>query len=113
MPTRVILPDQLSDRLQQRAATHSQSLDEFVVAALERILGEEDALSLEDVVARIQGTGPDLRGYTPPSQSLVSMLADAPQAAPLDVDEWKRAWGHVEAEMKAITRANDQAEGRG
>lgn len=113
MPICVTLPDQLSDRLQERAATENQSLDEFVVAALERALDEGEAPSLEEVIERIRATPPDARGYRPATQSLASLLADSPQAPTLGVEEWNRAWETVEAEMRAITRANDRAEGRG
>ncbi len=37
----------------------------------------------------------------------------APADPGFDLESWKRQWSVVEAELKALTRANDVAESRG
>ena len=41
------------------------------------------------------------------------MPQNAPDDPDFDLESWRQQWAAVEAEMKAITRANDMAEGRG
>ena len=42
--------------------------------------------------------------------NLADLLHAAPGDASFDLESWKRQWSVVEAELKAITRANDVAE---
>jgi len=42
---------------------------------------------------------------------LAEALRNAPEDPDFDLAEWTAQWQAVEAEMKAITRANDVAEG--
>ena len=114
MPTSVVLPDPLTRRLEEKAASQNQSLDEFVLDALEQALEEEDEEpTLEEVVAKIRATPRDPSRFHPATESLAGILSDAPEDPTFDSEEWNREWAKVEAEMKAITRANDRAEGRG
>jgi len=50
--------------------------------------------------------------FHPATQSLADKLADSPVDPTFDAQGWNREWAQVEAEMKAITRANNVAEGR-
>ena len=53
----------------------------------------------------------------PPATFVPGSLAEALQNAPhdpdFDLETWTRQWDAIEAEMKAIDRADDIAEGRG
>jgi hypothetical protein len=70
-------------------------------------------LELEEVVAQIEALGPNRETYTPPTQSLARLLADAPNEPSIDADAWNRQWAAVEAAMKQRDLADDRAEGRG
>jgi hypothetical protein len=114
MPTTITLPDNLTTRLQEKAANQNQSLHEYISDRLTREL-EEDNLwsSLEDIVAKSRAIPPDPGSYHPPTASLAELLTNAPHDPTFDLEEWRREWEAVEAEMRAISRADDQAEGRG
>ena len=62
-----------------------------------------------EVVSRIQATAPN------PSQvrAATANLADVQRAAPndpcFDLESWNSQWSVVDAEMKALTRANDES----
>jgi cell pole-organizing protein PopZ len=73
----------------------------------------DDAPTLEEVVAQIKATPPNPAAIHPATASLADLLLDAPEDPDFDLERWTQQWAAVEAEMKAITRANDIAEGRG
>jgi len=65
------------------------------------------------IVAGIPVLPPDPRNPRPAHGSLADALrAAAPENLDFDLAQWNRDWAAVEAEMKAVTRANDVAEGR-
>lgn len=117
------LPDMLATKLQTEARAQQRSTEEVAVELLDQALDAEPDPSdyvpptLEEVVARIRATPPNPEMIRPPSGSLGEYLAASIAAEdpnePFDVAEWSRQWAAVEAEMKAMTRANDLAEGRG
>jgi len=114
MPTTIPLPDDIAQRLQSRAALRGVSLDEFVTDLLTDLLETEpdDSPTLDPVIAEIKATRPDPAGFHPATQSLAEQLAHSPDDPSFDARAWNRQWTAVEAEMKAVTRANDLAEGR-
>jgi hypothetical protein len=64
-------------------------------------------------VTRTQAAPPSPAQFRPASGNLADVLGAAPSDPSFDLESWKRQWSSVEAELKAITRANDVAEGRG
>jgi len=117
------LPDVLAAKLASAAQAQRCSTEEVAVELLAQALEAEAELpdyvppTLEEVVARIRATPPNPEMVRPPSGSLGEYLAASIAAEdpnePFDLAEWNRQWAAVEAEMKAMTRANDLAEGRG
>ncbi|MEP7341629.1 MAG: hypothetical protein ABI977_28110 [Acidobacteriota bacterium] len=120
------LPDVLATKLQTEAQAQRRSTEEVAVELLDQALEVELELqeyippTLEEVVARIRATPPNpanqfderimMQGLREYLQA--SIAAEDPNE-PFDEAEWKQQWAAVEAEMKATTRANDLAEGRG
>jgi len=117
------LPDVLAAKLQTEARTQQRSTEEVAVELLDQALdAEPEPLdyvppTLEGVVARIRATPPNPEMVRPPSGSLGEYLAASIAAEdpnePFDLEQWEKEWAAVEAEMKALTRANNLAEGRG
>jgi hypothetical protein len=107
----IALPDNLTQRLQIEADNRQLSLDELVVNVLVNAL-EQDNDSLDKVVGEIKTMGPNPASFHPATQSLADLLTNAPDDPSFDLEEWNREWAWAETEMKAITRANDLAEGR-
>jgi hypothetical protein len=71
---------------------------------------QDDYPSLEEIVAKIKATPSDPSNIHPATQSLAELLANAPNETPIDLEAWNREWAKVEAELKAMTRANDEIE---
>jgi prevent-host-death family protein len=65
------------------------------------------------LVERIMATPPNPATIRPATGSLAEALKNAPEDPDFDLETWTRQWDAVEAEMKAIDRADDIAEGRG
>lgn len=63
------------------------------------------------VAAKIVALGPNPHTYTPPTGSLATLLANAPNEEPIDADQWDQQWAVIEAEIKARDLADDRAEG--
>lgn len=123
MEITLTLPDVLATKLQTEARAQRRSTEEVAVELLDQALDAESEPpdyippTLEEVVARIRATPPNPQMVRLPNGSLGEYLAASIAAEdpnePFDEAEWNRQWAAVEAEMKAITRANDLAEGRG
>jgi len=64
-------------------------------------------------VAKIRAMPPNPHGIRPAAGSLAEALRNAPDDPDFDLASWSREWAAVEAEMKAMARADDIAEGRG
>ncbi len=67
--------------------------------------------SVDDVVAKIQATPPNLHNVRPARSSLADTLRNGPNDPEFDLAQWSTDWAAVEAEMRAMTRADDQAGG--
>ena len=65
------------------------------------------------LVERIKATPPNPAAIHPATASLAELLQNAPEDPDFDLETWMRQWDAIEAEMKAIDRADDIAEGRG
>lgn len=113
MSVTVTLPDELAQQLKSRAAVGNVTVDELVTDLLTRLLEADDYPTPEEVVARIKATPPNSANIHPATESLAEALQNAPHDPDFDLETWTQQWAAVEAEMKAITRANDLAEGRG
>ena len=77
---------------------------------LEAIRNDPDLIAL---VERIKATPPNPAAIRPATGSLAEALQNAPQDPDFDLETWTQQWNAIEAEMKAIDRADDIAEGRG
>ena len=114
MEVAITLPDGIVMSLQRRAEVEHRSIEELAVDILANALEADDSFPTpEEVVARIQATPPNPSSIRLASGSLAEALRNAPEDPDFDLAAWQRQWAAVEAEMKAITRANDAAEGRG
>lgn len=49
----------------------------------------------------------------PATASLAELLQNAPEDPDFDLESWTQQWQAIEAEMKALDRTDDIAEGRG
>jgi prevent-host-death family protein len=74
----------------------------------EIIRNHPDMIALVD---RIKATPPNPNNIHPATASLADLLRNAPQDPDFDLETWTRQWDAIEAEMKAIDRADDIAEG--
>jgi len=114
MSVTVTLNDTLAEQLHTRAQTQRISLEELVVTilsdALEPVNG--DYLTPEEVVAKIKATPLNPANICLATGSLSEALQHSPDFPEFNLEAWQKEWVRVEREMKAITRANDIAEGR-
>lgn len=114
MSVTITLPDEIANPLQAQAEAKHISLDKLVTDLLTNVLAtnqEED--ELEALVVRIKATPPNPANIHPPTASLAELLLNSPEDPDFDLEAWSREWAKVEAEIKAIERADDIAEGRG
>lgn len=65
------------------------------------------------LVAEIKATPPNPTAVRPATGSLAEALQNAPEDPDFDLESWMQQWDAIEAEIKAIDRADDIAEGRG
>ncbi|MDM8518404.1 hypothetical protein QUF64_00040 [Anaerolineales bacterium HSG6] len=72
---------------------------------------EDSSLSLEQFVTEVQAIPPNPANIRLPHGSLAEALRDSDEDPEFDLARWKQEWAVVETEMKAITRANNAAEG--
>jgi hypothetical protein len=112
MSTTITLPDDVVRKLEARATVRKMSLDDLIAKLLNDMLERDDASpALDQVIAEIKMTRPNPAIFHPATQSLADKLANSP-VDPAFAQGWNREWEQIEAEMKAITRANNVAEGR-
>jgi len=114
MPITITLTDAIHACLQDKAKSKHCSAEELALQILSDALAvESPSATPEEVVARIRATPPNPGSIRPASGSLADALRNAPRDPDFSLEVWQRQWRQVEAEMRAITRANDIAEGRG
>ncbi len=109
----ITLPDNIAVRLQRKADAQHLSVKEVALDILETVLEAESAFPTpETVVSKIKATPPNPQSIRPPRGSLADALRNAPDDPDFDLARWNQEWTAVAVEMKAMTRANDIAEGR-
>lgn len=115
MSVTITLNDPLAEQLRMRAMRQHLQLEELVFTILKDALkpANIDILTPEEVVAKIQATPPNPQNIHFATGSLREALRHAPDYPDFDLEAWELSWVAVEREMKAVTRANTIAEGRG
>ena len=114
MSVTITLPEEIAHTLQARAEAQHIALDTLVTNLLADTLAvEPEDDGLEALVARIKATPPNLANIHPATKSLAELLLNSPEDPTFDLGTWNREWAKIEAEIKAINRADDLAEGRG
>ncbi len=111
MSVTITLPRNLEAELKSAAQARKSSIEELVLALLGNALKTILAPLPEDVVAEIRAAGPATAPLA--NGSLAEALRSAPEDPDFELETWRREWSAVEAEMTAVSRANDLAEGRG
>lgn len=113
MPMTIVVPKEIEIQLKRKAEKHQLSVEELVVELLSYALETESPFpSPEGVVAKIQAAPQNPHSLRPASGSLAEALHNAPDDPDFDLTVWNQEWALVEAEMKVLTRANTEAEGR-
>jgi hypothetical protein len=112
MAITITLDDDLVARLENKAKNQQLSVAQFAIGILKEAADESEFETLQEVVARIQATPPNPSSIRPATGNLAELLIASPDDPCFDLESWNRQWSDVEAELRAITRANDVAEGR-
>lgn len=113
MALTLTIPDELVEQLQQTAKEQQLSVEDIIVQILRDALPHNDYFPTpEQVVAKIKALPKNPMNPLPPQGSLAEYLRNSPTDPNFDLDAWNKEWKAVEAEMKAMTPANDIAEGR-
>ena len=111
MTIMISVPSALEDNLLEAARRQHLSPEQLAVQILEDALAEDDLPTLEEVVAKIKALPRRPENIHPAVGSLRDLLAKDPEDAEFDLEAWQQEWAKVEEEMRAITLANDIAEG--
>lgn len=113
MALTITLPARLAQQLEHVATTQQRSVEDVAIHLLDDVLSSTHSGPLpEDIVAKIKALLANPNNVRPAQGSLAEALRAAPENPEFDLAAWQQAWAAVQAEMKAITRANDAAEGR-
>ncbi len=108
------LSQELETRLKREASARALSPEDYALALLDDALLEETTPTPEEVVAKIKTIPPEPQYVHPATASVADVLRDMPpEPTDFDLEQWRREWETVEAEMKRIAREDDLAEGRG
>lgn len=124
MPTTITLPEHLARQLQQRAVAQQRTPEALAIDLIALGLGEMAADAspsatvadpeLSAVVARITATPPNPDSIIPARGNLADLLRSLEaMEGESDVAAESAALQAAEAELRAINRADDVAEGRG
>jgi len=113
MAITITLDDALVRGLENKAKKQQLSVEQLALSILTEAIIEPKLVTAGEAVARIQSTEPNRSLVRPATTKLADLLRAAPGDPCFDLENWKRQWSVVEAELKAITRANDVAERRG
>jgi len=109
----ITLDDDLVAGLENKAKNQQLSVEQFAIGILTDAAEEPESETLEEIVARIRATPPNPSSIRAATGNLADLLINSPDDPSFDLESWERQWSVVEAELKAITRADDVAEGRG
>jgi hypothetical protein len=113
MAITITLNNDLVAGLEKRAKQQQLSVEQFAIGILSAALEESESVTPQEAVTRIQTTAPNPSQVRPATANLADVLRTAPGDPSFDLENWNRQWSILEAESKAITRANDVAESRG
>jgi hypothetical protein len=113
MAITITLDDDLVAGLENKAKNQQLSVEQCAIGILMEAVEQSESETLEEIVARIRATPPNPSLIRPATGNLADSLIASPDDPCFDLESWKRQWSVVEAELKAITRADDVAEGRG
>ena len=113
MPITITLDDDLVAGLENKAKKQQLSVEQVAITILTDAMESSESLTPQEAVKSIQGTAPDPSNVRAATANLADLLRAVPGEVGFDLESWNRQWSAVEAEMKAITRANDITEGRG
>lgn len=113
MAITITLDDDLVAGLENRAKKQQLSVEQLAIGILTEAVEESESVAPRAAVTRIQATAPNPAQVRPATANLADVLRAAPSDPCFDLASWKRQWSIVEAEMKALTRANDVAGSRG
>ena len=111
MTIMISVPTTLEDNLREAAHRQRVSPEQMAVQILEDALADDALPTLEGVVASIKALPRRPENIRPAIGSLRDLLAADPEDAEFDLEAWQHEWAKVEEEMRAITLANDIAEG--
>ena len=115
MTLTISLPAEVQVKLEKRANAVKWSVEKMATHLLDEALSVTDArpseLTPEDVVARILSLPPKPQNIRAAVGSLAGALRESRPDYSFDLEEWTQDWAAVEAEMKAIERADAIAEG--
>jgi hypothetical protein len=112
MAISIKLDDNLVTELGKKAKEQQLSVEHLAIRILTEAVREFESVTPQEVVARVQATAPNPGQIRSATANLAELLSSADGEPDLDLEAWKRQWSAVEADLKAITRANDIAEGR-
>ena len=113
MPMTITLDDELVAGLENKAKKQQLSVTQFALNILTEALEEAESVLPREAVAKIQATRPEPAQIRLPTANLADALRAALHEPHFDLENWNRQWSAVEAELKALTRANAAAEGCG
>ncbi|HEX9732734.1 MAG TPA: hypothetical protein VGG06_12195 [Thermoanaerobaculia bacterium] len=111
MSLTITLPRTLETELQSAADARDWSVEQLALYILAHALEANRTPSPEEVVAEIRAAPASAAPVS--SGSLAEALQNASEDPDFELETWRHEWFRVEAEMKALSRANDVAEGRG
>jgi hypothetical protein len=115
MSVTITIPADLEPQLRRAADAQHRTEEEVALDILRAGLGDEpdggDELDLAAVVAAIRALPPNPRAIRPGHGSLAAALADKITSEPFDLAAWEADWAAAEAELAALARADDRAEG--
>ncbi len=111
MQMTIELPDDLEAPLRRVAQAQHRSAQDVALDILRAGL-LDNLPELDTIVADIRAAAPNPAALRPARGSLLAALDDAPADNDLDLAAWQDAWTSAEAEMAALSQADDRAEGR-
>jgi plasmid stability protein len=112
MAITIKLDDDLIAGLANRAKKQRVSVEQLAISILTEAARESEFVTPEEVVARTQATAPSAPQIRSATANLADVLNSATGDPCFELESWSRQWSSVEADLKAITRANDVAEDR-
>ena len=111
MPVTLIVPDDLEPRLRSMADAQRRPAEEVAIALLRAAL-LDTAPVLDAAVAVIRASAPNPAALRSARGALLDALPVGAADGSLDVAAREVAWAAAEAELAALTRADERADGR-